>query len=72
MIESLETRRCMSATGGMDAMMTRDVPTETAVELTWSEVNQAVKAAVGAVVKAIGEAVVANAAVSAAVWGAVP
>ena len=68
MIESLETRRCMSATGGMDAMMTRDVPTQTAVELTWSEVNQAVKEAVGSFIKAVGEA----AAVNAAVRGAIP
>jgi hypothetical protein len=56
MIESLETRRCMSAAGGMDAMlMTQDAPTETAVDLSWSEINQAVKDAAGAVIKAMGE-----------------
>ena len=67
MFESLETRQCMSATGGMDAMMTtQEVTTETAVELTWSEVNQAVKEAVGAVIKAVGEYAATTAAVRAA------
>ena len=58
MIESLETRRCMSATADMDVVMiTADAPTETAVELSWSELNQAVKDAAGAVVNAMTDVV---------------
>ena len=64
MIESLETRRCMSATGGMDALMMTDyAPTETAVELSWSELNRAVKDAVGTFIKAVAETAAVNAAV---------
>ena len=68
MFESLEQRQCMSASGGLDAAMmtSADVPTETAIEFTWSDVTRAVSNAVGAVVTAVKQAA-ANAAVATAV-----